>query len=102
MVAAIYQFSYIIIIIIIIIIINGGRGSVVGWSTMLQAGRSRVPDPMSSMNFFSYLIPAAPDPGVYSTSNINEYQKERKMLVESRARPTRKTDLSVNCGILNI
>jgi hypothetical protein len=46
---------------------------------MLQAGRSRVRDPMTSLNFFSiYLIlPAALDPGAYSASNRNEYQKQK-------------------------
>jgi hypothetical protein len=38
----------------------GPRGSVVGWGTMLQAGRSRVRFPMRSLFFSIYLIlPAA-------------------------------------------
>jgi hypothetical protein len=45
-------------LIIIIIIINGARGSVVGWGTMLQAGRSRVP--MRSLDFsINLILPAA-------------------------------------------
>jgi hypothetical protein len=46
---------------------------------MLQAGKSRVRDPMKRIKFFSiYLIlPAVLGPEVYSTSNRNEYQKER-------------------------
>jgi hypothetical protein len=40
-----------VIIIIIIITIIGVRGSVVGWSTMLQAGRSRIRFPMRSLDF---------------------------------------------------
>jgi hypothetical protein len=44
---------------------------------VLQAGRLRVGDPTRLMNLISlYLIlPAALDPGVYSASNRNEYQK---------------------------
>jgi hypothetical protein len=34
------------------------RGSVVGWGIMLQAGRSRVRDPMRSLNFFNLLHPS--------------------------------------------
>jgi hypothetical protein len=47
---------------------------------MLQAGKSRVRDPMKCMNFFSiYLIlPAALAPGVHSTPNRNEYKKQKK------------------------
>jgi hypothetical protein len=37
--------------------IEGARGSVVGWGTMLQAGRSRVRDPIKSI-FFSLLNPS--------------------------------------------
>jgi hypothetical protein len=36
------------------------RGSVVGWGTMLQAGRSRVQDPMTSLDFsIDLILPAA-------------------------------------------
>jgi hypothetical protein len=43
--------------------------------------------------FSIYLIlPAALGPGVYSASNRNEYQKQKKMFVESSARPVRRTD----------
>jgi hypothetical protein len=35
------------------------RGSVVGWGTMLQAGRSRVRVPMRTLNFWDDLIIAA-------------------------------------------
>jgi hypothetical protein len=42
--------------------------------------------------FSIYLIlPAALDPGVYSASNRNEYQKQKNNISESRARPVRKT-----------
>jgi hypothetical protein len=41
---------------------------------MLQAGRSRVRDPMRG-TFFNFS--AALVPGVYSASSRNEYQKQR-------------------------
>jgi hypothetical protein len=40
----------------------GARGSVVGWGSMLQAGRSQVRDPMKGMIFIN--LP-------------NEYQKQK-------------------------
>jgi hypothetical protein len=41
--------------------------------------------------FLIYLIPpAALGPGVYSSSNINEYHEQKKMLLESKARPARE------------
>jgi hypothetical protein len=48
---------------------------------MLQAGSSREQDTMSRMNFFSiYLIlPAAFVQGVYSVSNRNACQKQKKL-----------------------
>jgi hypothetical protein len=46
-------------IIIIIIIILGQRGSVVGWGTMLQAGRSRVRVPMRWIISIYQILPAA-------------------------------------------
>jgi hypothetical protein len=38
------------------------------------------------------ILLAALGPGVYSAPNINEYQKQIKMFLESRVRPVRKTD----------
>jgi hypothetical protein len=36
------------------------RGSVIGWGTMLQAGKSRVPFPMGSLNLpVDIILPAA-------------------------------------------
>jgi hypothetical protein len=51
---------------------GGARGSVVGWGTMLQAGRSRVRVPMRWK--FSSFQPHY-GPGVNSASNRNEYQE---------------------------
>jgi hypothetical protein len=54
----------------------GARGSLVGWGTVLQAGRSRVRFPMMSLDFFN--LPNSSSrtygPGVNSASNKNEYQ----------------------------
>jgi hypothetical protein len=38
---------------------NGARGSVVGWGTMLQTGRSRVRFPVRSLDFLINIIPPA-------------------------------------------
>jgi hypothetical protein len=40
----------------LLIDLDGTRGSVVGWRTMLQAGRSQVRFPMRSLDFSIYLI----------------------------------------------
>jgi hypothetical protein len=67
-----------IIIIIIIILYLGAHGRiVVGWGTMLQAGRSQVRIPMRSLNFFQFTLSFQPHcgPGVDSPSNRNEYQE---------------------------
>jgi hypothetical protein len=50
--------------------------------------------PNEVIEFFSiYLIlPAALGPGVYSASNRNEYHKEKKIFLGSRARLARKAD----------
>jgi hypothetical protein len=58
---------------------SGARGKVliVGWGTMLQAGRSRVQFPLKSLDFF-FNLPnpsSSTDPGVNSASNRNEYQE---------------------------
>jgi hypothetical protein len=46
------------------------RDSVVGWCTILQAGRSRFRFPMKSLNFHPHN-----NPGVDSAPNRNEYQE---------------------------
>jgi hypothetical protein len=45
--------------------------------TMLQAGRPRVPSPDEVTDIFQFTQSFQPhhDPGVYLTSNINEFQK---------------------------
>jgi hypothetical protein len=60
---------------------------------MLQAGRSPVRDLMRSMNFTIYLIlPAELGSGDYSGSNRNEFQKQIKKFLGSRAWLVRKAD----------
>jgi hypothetical protein len=48
------------------------------WGAMQETGRSRVRFCGVIAIFSNYLIfPAAPVPGAYSASNINEYQKQK-------------------------
>jgi hypothetical protein len=47
---------------------------------------------MRSIFSIYIILPAALDPGVYSASNRNEYQKQKIMFLASRARPVRKAD----------
>jgi hypothetical protein len=52
------------------------RGRIVGWGTMLQAGRSRVRIPMKSMDFsFGPTLQLNYGPEIDSASNRNEYQE---------------------------
>jgi hypothetical protein len=52
----------------------GARGSVVGWGTMLQAGRMRVRLPMTSLDLIQLFQPHY-GPRVDSASNRNENQE---------------------------
>jgi hypothetical protein len=74
---------------------------------MLQAGRSSDRVTMRSMDFSNYLIfPVALVPGIYSASNINEYQNIFLGVKHDRSErlttsPTTVSRLSRQCGILN-
>jgi hypothetical protein len=62
------------------------RSSVIGWGTMLKAGRSRFRYPMRSLDFLIYLTLIGH--GVVSASNRNKYQEYSC----GKWRPTRKAD----------
>jgi hypothetical protein len=58
------------------LLLKGARGSIVGWDTILQAGRSRVRFQIRSLNFsIELILPPHYGPGVGSASNRNEYQE---------------------------
>jgi hypothetical protein len=48
------------------------RGSIVGWGTMLRAGRSRVRVPMRSLNFFNWPNPSSRTMALGSTQPLTE------------------------------
>jgi hypothetical protein len=53
--------------------------------------------------FLIYVIlPAALDPVIYSASNRNECEKQKIMLLESRARPALKADNLTIIGKLTV
>jgi hypothetical protein len=72
--------------------VMGGRHAVavVGWGTMLQAGRSQVPFPMRSLEFsIDLILPAAIWP-LASTQPLAELSTRN--LTEDKGRPARKAD----------
>jgi hypothetical protein len=67
---------------------------VIGWGTTLQAGRSRASRPNEAITICLNLanLSSRADPGVYSAWKENEYQKQKKKFLGSRARPAHKSD----------
>jgi hypothetical protein len=69
-----------------------------------------VPSRTQATEFLDLILPAALDHGVYSASNRNEYQKQKKCFwgetlgrcVGVRTLPPSMSRLSRQCGILNI
>jgi hypothetical protein len=70
---------------------TGARRSVVGWGTMLQAGRSRVRVPMRWI-FFNLSFHPHYGPGFDPASNRNEYQEPSWGGGGGKGRPARKAD----------
>jgi hypothetical protein len=68
----------------------GARGSVVGWGTMLQAGRSRVRFPMRSLGFFNRPNPFSLTMALESTQPLSEMSTRN--LPWGKGRPERKAD----------
>jgi hypothetical protein len=80
-----------------IIILQGARGSVVGWGTMLQAGRSQVRIPMRSLNYLIDLtLPAALWPSGRLSQPLTEMSTRN--ISGSKGRPAHKADnLTATC-----
>jgi hypothetical protein len=57
---------------VLLLMLRGSRGSVVGWGTMLQAGRSRVRVPMRWIFFFNLPIPSSHSMALGSTQPLTE------------------------------
>jgi hypothetical protein len=68
----------------------GTRGSVVGWGTVLQAGRSRVRFRMRSLDFFNLPNPFSSTMTLGSAQALTEMST--RIFLEGKRRPARKAD----------
>jgi hypothetical protein len=68
----------------------GARSSVVGWGTMLQAGRSRVRFPLRSLDIFNLPNPSSRTMALVSTQSLTEMSTRN--LPEGKGRPALKAD----------
>jgi hypothetical protein len=68
--------------------INGASGSVVGWGTMLQVGKSRFRFPMSSLDFLNLSAPSSLTTALESTQPLTEMSTRN--LPGSKGRAARK------------
>jgi hypothetical protein len=50
------------------------------------------PDEVIEFFLIYLIVPAALGPGVYSSSNRNEYRKHKKKFLRSKVRPVHRTD----------
>jgi hypothetical protein len=85
----------------------GVRGSVVGWGTMLQAGRSRHWVPMKWIFQFTESFQSHYGPGVDSASKRNEYQESSWRVRGGRhlqliTLPSSVSRFARKCGILDL
>jgi hypothetical protein len=71
------------------------RGNVVGWGTMLQAGKSRVWLPMRLLDFFNWPNPSNRTKALGSTQPLTEMITRN--LPGGKERPARKADLTAIC-----
>jgi hypothetical protein len=76
--------------------LSGARGSVVGWGTMLQAGRSRIWFPTTSLDFFNWPNPSSRTVALGLTQRLREMSIRN--LPGGKGRPAREAgSLTATC-----
>jgi hypothetical protein len=71
-------------------LLPGAHGSVVGWGTMLQAGRSRIRIPGEVIGFFNWPNPSSRTVALGSTQPLTEMST--RDLPGGKGRPALKAD----------